>query len=283
MLKLIKKRGISIMAKTINFFIISDSSGATTQTVAQTAASQFPTLEPKLHRFPFVQTESILTGILHMAQEQQAMIFHTLVNQELSDMVTNYAKDHGLYSFDCIQTPMGFITQATGLIPENVPGLIHDLNPAYFSRIDAMEFAVTNDDGKNPKGMLEADIVLLGVSRTSKTPLSLYLANQGLRVANLPVGPDLKIPAELKQVDHNRIFGLTNSPEKLSQIRRQRMLAYGLKAETPYSDTSHIRQELEYAINLYRRIDCLTINVANKSIEETASIILESLNIDLQK
>ena len=265
------------------FFIISDSSGATSQTVAQTAASQFPNLTPELKRFPFVQTESILTGILKLAKENNAIIFHTLVNQQLCEMVTNFASRNHLFSFDCIQTPMAMISSATGEQPASVPGLIHDLNENYFDRISAMEFAVANDDGKHPQGMLEADIVLLGVSRTSKTPLSLYLANQNLRVANLPVGPDLQLPAELKQVDHNRIFGLTNTPEKLSQIRKERMIAYGLKADTPYSDAQNIRRELAYARDLYRQIGCLMINVANKSIEETASIILESLNIDATK
>ncbi len=137
-----------------------------------------------------------------------------------------------------------------------------------------------NDDGKNAKGLLEADIVLLGVSRTSKTPLSLYLANQNQKVANLPIGPDLHIPDELAQVKKDRIFGLLNTPEKLSKIRKQRMLSYGLDANTPYSDTDNIRVELAYAKKLYRKIGCLTINVANKSIEETATIILESLNLD---
>ncbi|MCY9806786.1 kinase/pyrophosphorylase [Lentilactobacillus senioris] len=268
------------MATNPTFFIISDSSGATSQTIAQTAASQFPNLTPQLKRFPFVQTKSILTGILKLAKENNAILFHTLVNRELCQMVKDFATDNHLFSFDCIQSPMEMISAATGEQPASVPGLIHDLNENYFERIAAMEFAVANDDGKHPQGMLEADLVILGVSRTSKTPLSLYLANQNLRVANLPIGPELQLPAELKQVDPTRIFGLTNTPEKLSQIRKERMISYGLAADTPYSDAENIKQELEYAKKLYREIGCLTINVANKSIEETASIILESLNID---
>ena len=266
--------------KTQNIFIISDSSGATAQTLAQTAASQFPNIKAEIRRFPFIQTESILKGILNLALTKKAMIFHTLVSIELSQMVVTFCKEHGIYDFDCIQTPMKLLSEATGEEPAHVPGLIHDLNENYFERISAIEFAVENDDGKNAKGLLEADIVLLGVSRTSKTPLSLYLANQNQRVANLPIGPDLQLPEEVEQIDKDKMFGLLNTPEKLSKIRKQRMISYGLNADTPYSDPKHIKTELEYAKKLYRKIGCLTINVANKSIEETATIILESLNLD---
>ncbi len=266
--------------KTQTIFIISDSSGATAQTLAQTAASQFPNLKTEIRRFPFIQTESILKGILKLAATQHAMIFHTLVRTELSEMVVNFAKENGIYDFDCVQKPMLMLSKATGEEPAHVPGLIHDLNETYFERISSIEFAVENDDGKNPKGLLTADIVLLGVSRTSKTPLSLYLANQNQKVANLPIGPDLHIPEELSQVDSSKIFGLLNSAEKLSRIRKQRMISYGLKANTPYSDTKNIELELEFAKKLYKKIGCLTINVSNKSIEETATLIMESLNLD---
>ncbi|APR08579.1 putative pyruvate, phosphate dikinase regulatory protein [Lentilactobacillus parabuchneri] len=266
--------------KTQNIFIISDSSGATAQTIAQTALSQFPDVKAEIRRFPFIQTESILKGILKIALANHAMIFHTLVSIELSKMVRDFCKENGIYDFDCVQTPMRMLAEVTGQQPAHVPGLIHDLNQNYFERISAIEFAVENDDGKNPKGLLEADIVLLGVSRTSKTPLSLYLANQNQRVANLPIGPDLQLPEEVDQIDKDKMFGLLNTPEKLSKIRKQRMISYGLNADTPYSDPKHIKTELEYAKKLYRKIGCLTINVANKSIEETATIILESLNLD---
>lgn len=266
--------------KTQNVFIISDSSGATAQTVAQTVVSQFPNLKAEIRRFPFIQTDSILKGILNIAKTNHAMIFHTLVSVDLSQMVETFCERNHIADFDCIQTPMNTLARVTGEQPAHVPGLIHDLNENYFERISAIEFAVENDDGKNAKGLLEADIVLLGVSRTSKTPLSLYLANQNQRVANLPIGPSLHIPEELAEVNKNRIFGLLNTPEKLSKIRKQRMLSYGLNADTPYSDTDNIKKELAYAKKLYKKIGCLTINVANKSIEETATIILESLNLD---
>lgn len=265
----------------ITIFIISDSSGETALTVAQTAVSQFPTVQASYQRFPFIQTDSILDGILNLAKKQRAMIFHTLVNAKLSKKVREFATTNQLQQFDCIQPAMAVMQNATGLTPEGVPGLVHNLNDTYFDRIAAMEFAVTYDDGKDPTGLLKADIVILGVSRTSKTPLSLFLANRNLRVANLPLGPTTQLPDELWQVDPKRIFGLTNKPESLRKIRQERMLSYGLPADSAYSDTKKISEELDYAQKIYKKIGCLVIDVSNKSIEETATLIMESVDYDL--
>jgi len=265
----------------INIFIVSDSSGETALTVAQTAISQFPTIKASYQRFPFIQTDSILDGILNLAKKQRAMIFHTLVNVKLSKRVREFAAANQLQQFDCIQPAMAVMRQATNLEPEGVPGLVHNLNDTYCDRIAAMECAVTYDDGKDPAGLLKADIVILGVSRTSKTPLSLFLANRNLRVANLPLSPKTQLPKELWQVDPKRIFGLTNRPELLRKIRQERMISYGLPANSAYSDTDKISEELAYAQDIYKKIGCLVIDVSNKSIEETATLIMESVDYDL--
>lgn len=265
----------------MSIFIISDSSGQTALTVAQTAVSQFPDANVNYQRFPFIQTDSILEGILNLADKQHAMLFHTLVDHHLSQQVKDFAADHHLYQCDCIQPAMDVMKAATGQEPEAIPGLVHNLTDTYFDRIAAMEFAVTYDDGKDPHGLLKADIVILGVSRTSKTPLSLFLANRNLRVANLPLAPKTQLPDELWQVDPKRIFGLTNRPETLRKIRQERMLSYGLPANSAYSNTTKIREELDYAQTIYQKIGCLVINVYNKSIEETATLIMESLDYDL--
>ncbi|UQS86535.1 kinase/pyrophosphorylase [Nicoliella spurrieriana] len=266
--------------KKLNVYIISDSSGETAFSVARIAVSQFPDVDVNYQRFPFIQTKSILTGILKMALADNAIIFHTLVNDELSSMIRTFTAQNGLYNSDCLQNSLNVISERTGDRPVRVPGLVHDLNEKYFDRIAAMEFAVANDDGKNPGGLTKADIVILGVSRTSKTPLSLYLANKNLNVANVPIAPNTQLPQEIWDVDPNRIFGLTNTPKALKKIRRARMVAYGLSPDTPYSDPVHIKEELKYAKNLYNKIGCVVINVFNKSIEETATIIMESLNLD---
>lgn len=271
---------MNIIKNKINILIISDSSGATAFTIAKTAASQFAKIETDYKRYPFIQTKSILKGILKLALETNAMVFHTLVNPELSKYVYDFCKQNNLYEFDCIQKPLYLISQKMHIKPEIVPGMVHDLNDQYFNRISAIEFAVTNDDGKNPSGLLQADIVVLGISRTSKTPLSLYLANQNIKVANLPIGPGIQLPDEIWKVDTNKIIGLTNTITNLKKIRKERVLAYGLNPDTPYSSSEYIEKEINYANDLYKKLNCIKINVHNKSIEETATVITESLNLN---
>lgn len=264
----------------IEIFIISDSSGETALTVAQTAVAQFPDLQVKYQRFPFIQTESILEGILKLAAKKNAVLYYTLVTNSLSDQVSDFAKENHLQSFDCIQPAMTVLSNRSGQKPASIPSMNHSLTDTYFDRIGAMEFAVAYDDGKDPTGLLKADLVILGVSRTSKTPLSLFLANRGIKVANLPLSPTSQLPDELWKVNPAKIIGLTNSPKVLRRIRQQRMISYGLPAESAYSDTDKIKAELKYADDIYKKIGCLVINVANKSIEETATLILESLNLE---
>lgn len=264
----------------IEIFLISDSSGETALTVAQTAVAQFPDLKVKYQRFPFIQTASILSGILNLAAKNNAVLYYTLVTNSLSEQVADFAAKNNLQSFDCIQPAMAVLANRSGVQPASIPSMNHNLTDTYFDRISAMEFAVAYDDGKDPTGFLKADLVILGVSRTSKTPLSLFLANRGIKVANLPLSPKSQLPDELWQVNPKKIIGLTNSPKVLRRIRQQRMISYGLPAESAYSDTEKIKQELEYADEIYKKIGCLKINVANKSIEETATLILESLNLE---
>lgn len=267
----------------IDIFIISDSSGETALTIAQTAVAQFPDTAVKYQRFPFIQTDSILSGILNLAATRKAVVFFTLVNHDLSVQVETFCQENQLEFFDCIQPAMTALANRTGIKPVGVPSLNHNLTDTYFDRIAAMEFAVAYDDGKDPTGLLKADLVILGVSRTSKTPLSLFLANRGIKVANLPLSPQAQLPDELWQVDPKKIIGLTNNPSVLRRIRQQRMISYGLPAESAYSDTDKIKEELQYASDIYKKIGCLVINVANKSIEETATLILESVDIEPAK
>ncbi|TPR13861.1 pyruvate, water dikinase regulatory protein [Apilactobacillus timberlakei] len=261
-------------------FAISDSSGETAMQVAKTAGSQFNETNLDYERYPFITTESILNGILKIAAEKQAVIFHTLVNPKLSDIIENFAEENDLQSVDCIQSPMKAISNRLGSKPERVSGMVHDLNEEYFKRIAAMEFSVENDDGNNPQNLKEADVVILGISRTSKTPLSLYLANKKLKVSNVPIGPETQLPEEIWKINNEKIFGLTSDISKIQKIRQARMLSYGLEEDTPYSNSENIKKELDYAKELYNKLNCLQINVADKSIEETATIIMESLNID---
>ncbi|ETY74149.1 pyruvate, water dikinase regulatory protein [Lactiplantibacillus fabifermentans] len=261
----------------IKVFILSDSVGETAHSVAEAAAAQFSEYKINYQRFPFVRTSSLLETVLAQAEKAGAAIFFTFVDRQLSVQAHDYCEKHQLMYYDVLTPALDTFSQLTHVTPANRPGTVHALNNNYFDRINAIEFAVTYDDGKNPSGFLEADVVLLGVSRTSKTPLSLYLANRNLKVANLPLVPQAQIPDEIWKVDPKKVFGLTNDPEKLNDIRRQRMVQYGLNPDTVYSNTDKIRAELDYADNIFKKIGCLVINVANKSIEETATLITESL------
>lgn len=264
----------------IKIFVLSDSVGETAHSVAQAAAAQFTDHQIHYQRFPFVRTDSLLETVLAQAEKAEAAVFYTFVDRKLSNTTHQFCIDHQLPFYDVLTPALDTFSEITHEQPANHPGKVHDLNTSYFDRINAIEFAVTYDDGKNPAGFLEADVVLLGVSRTSKTPLSLYLANRNLKVANLPLVPQAQVPDEIWQVDPKKIFGLTNDPEKLNNIRRQRMVQYGLNPDTMYSNTDKIKAELEYANDIFKKIGCLVINVANKSIEETATLITESLGND---
>ena len=162
-----------------------------------------------------------------------------------------------------------------GGTPSRQPGLVHRLDARYFRRVEAVEFAVRYDDGKDPGGILRADVVLLGVSRTSKTPTSMYLAHRQIKVANVPLVPEADLPDEIFQVSPRKIIGLTINPEILLQIRTERLKSLGLGSGSRYADLGRIIEELEYADRVYRRLGCTVVDVSQKAVEETANRILE--------
>ncbi len=266
--------------KNITIFVISDSAGETASKLAQATMAQYPTVDFELIRRTFIQNQEALNLALNDAKSLNAMVIYTIINPDLVQLTQDFCEENNLYSMNVLTPPVEEVAKRTGVQPTGEPGALHHLNKNYFKRIKAMEFAVKYDDGKDPKGFLKADIVLLGVSRTSKTPLSLFLANKNLKVANLPLVPQAQIPEQLWQVDPKKIVGLTNDPAVLNGIRKERMRAYGLDPDTAYSDIDKIKEELEFANKLYKKLGCVVINVATLSIEETASMILNELNLE---
>ncbi|HLQ39535.1 MAG TPA: pyruvate, water dikinase regulatory protein [Tetragenococcus sp.] len=264
----------------ITFYVISDSAGETASKLAQATMAQYPSVDFTLYRRTFVTEEEILRKALNDAKNDNGIILFTMVDKNLVEITSSFCKENELYHFDVLTSPVDEVKRRTLVEPSREPGAMHHLDKNYFRRIKAMEFAVKYDDGKNPRGFLEADVVLLGVSRTSKTPLSLFLANKNLKVANLPLVPQAHIPKQIWEVDPKKIVGLTNNPEVLNTIRKERMIAYGLNPDTAYSDISKIKEELAFANDLYKQLGCVTINVANLSIEETASMIMNELDLE---
>ena len=160
-------------------------------------------------------------------------------------------------------------------IPLETPGIVHQLDDDYFKKIEAIEFAVKYDDGRDPRGLLQADIVLIGVSRTSKTPLSQYLAHKRYKVANVPLVPEVEPPDELFMIDSNKCIGLVISPEKLNYIRKERLISLGLNDDAVYAQHNRILEEIKYFEKIVDRIGCQVIDVTNKAVEETANVIIE--------
>ncbi|MGX7245194.1 pyruvate, water dikinase regulatory protein [Enterococcus quebecensis] len=266
--------------KCVTIFVISDSAGETASKLAAASMAQYPSVDFSLFRRTFAKEEVKLRKALEDAKRENAMVLHTIVNERLVKIANDFFEEHNLYHFDILTPPVAEIERLTGIAPTREAGALHHLNENYFKRIEAMEFAVKYDDGKDPRGFLEADVLLLGVSRTSKTPLSLFLANKNLKVANLPLIPEAHLPKQLWETNPKKIVGLTNDPDILNGIRKERMRTYGLPADTSYSDIEKIRKELAFANDLYEKLGCVVINVASLSIEETASMILNALNLE---
>ena len=256
-------------------FIISDSIGETAEKMTRAALGQFPKAKYVITKHSFVESEEQVRSIMNEASERRAMVLFTVVKSEIRKEIQRLGDEYGICYFD-IMTPMmdkmaGFLEME----PVRIPGTIHKLDLKYFDRVEAMEFAVKYDDGKDPRGVKKADIVLLGVSRTSKTPLSMYLANKSVRVANIPLVPEIDVPKEIFEADPKKIVGLTNNPRILGEIRKERLRSMGFTASSDYSDQERIEKELKFANRLFNQLGIPVIDVANKAIEETANIIYE--------
>lgn len=263
-------------------YVVSDSIGQSAVNFVRAALSKFKDMDYKIKDYTFISDASEITKVIDdlKHEEGEPLVFNALINSKISDLFEVELETNEIKYFDMLAPVVSRVAKFTGLeLDDNCNSLQLGLDDHYFHRIDALEFAVAHDDGKEPKGFLEADIVVLGISRTSKTPLSIYLANNNYKVANLPLLPESQLPEEIWEVDPRRIFGLTNDIKVLSEIRKERMIAYGMDPETVYSDKERIEEEIDYALSLYDKLNCKVINVSNKSIEETAALIIGSLNI----
>jgi hypothetical protein len=181
----------------------------------------------------------------------------------------------GIPLIDLLSPVVTVFADFLGQEPAREPGIIHRLDERYFKKVEAIEFAVKYDDGKDPRGIKKADVILIGISRTSKTPLSMYLAHKNIKVANVPLVPEVPVPDELFEIPPSKIIGLTTNPYKLNEIRQERLKALGLDSHATYADLGRILEELEYSDKLMRKIGCPVIDVASKAVEETANIIME--------
>ncbi len=255
-------------------YILSDSLGDTGEHVANAAAGQFDGIEFYVKKYPYVTDEAEIDEILDEAAERTSIVVFTTVIEGLKKYITNGCKARNITNIDIISPLIFSFQKLLDVQPMYEPGTIHKLDETYFARVKAVEFAVKYDDGKDPRGVKLADIVLLGISRTSKTPLSMYLAHKNVKVANIPLVPEVAVPEEVYQIDPAKIVGLINTPEKLFAIREERLKAMGLVAGSSYANLDRINQELAYANEIFTKLGCPVIDVSDKAVEETANMIL---------
>lgn len=269
------------MDKLATVLVISDALGETAASVALAAAGQFDEGAVAIERLSRVQdarqVKRYLESLAGAAKKIAA--FHTIVQDELRSEVAGLLVEQGIAAVDLLGPAIGTIAALTGLAPKGIPGIIHRTDEHYFKRIACMEYAVEHDDGRGADDLSTADIVLIGVSRTSKTPLSMFLALQGYRVANIPLAPQMEPPQALFEVDPARIFGLVTTVETIAPIRSQRLrTAQAQSAAGSYVDPDAIELEFAYARSLMKRLGCFVVHTDGKAIEESATEIIERLN-----
>lgn len=265
----------------IHLHLLSDSTGETVSTVARASVSQFDELQMDEHAWSFVRTVEQVDRILEIVEALPGPIFFTILEENIRNHLEAGAARIGVKAVSVLDTTMSAISLHTGRHWQPRIGRQHAMDDDYFTRIEAMNFMLRHDDGMESYGVLEADVVIFGVSRTSKTPTSIYLANRGLKVANIPVVPEIPLPADVAQMDKQFAIGLSISPETLLQIRENRVRQMQAGSGThlgrgkSYTDIDRIREEVKFARQLYRKNGWPDIDVTRRSVEETAAEILQ--------
>lgn len=256
-------------------FIISDGTGDTAEKVARAALRQFSGARLTIQVFPNVTERDALERILKLAAQQGAFIASSLVNPEQRMLANELCRAWRLLHVDVLGSMINGLSGWLGEAPQATPGLLHRTDAEYFRRIEAVEFTIRLDDGREPRMLHDADIILVGVSRTSKTPLSVFLAYKGYKVANVPLVLDRDPPRQLWDTDQQKIYALTIDPAKLQEIRTNRIKTMRMVDNRQYGDMEYISAEIEQAEDLFRRNrQWPVINVTNKAVEETAAVIL---------
>ncbi|MCI8468333.1 MAG: kinase/pyrophosphorylase [Eggerthellaceae bacterium] len=269
-------------ARVPTIHIISDSVGVTAQAVARAAAAQFGVNDPKIEVLPKVQNFQQIRSFLdehtayhvHTLGDDRLLVFFTLVDRAMCQETAAYIAEHdNIVGVDIMTGAIDAIADLSGMAPTSRAGSLRDADEGYFRRIAAIEFTIEHDDGRNPEGLTEADIVLLGVSRSSKTPLSIYLSQQGFKVANVPLDPSTEPPSQIYEVYRTRLFGLMTTADVRTDIR-QRRLGNAAVVASRYADPEYIYEDLEKARALMRKLGCIVIHTEKRAVEETAQEIL---------
>jgi hypothetical protein len=264
-----------------NYFhlhLVSDATGETLITVARAAAAQYATVSPIEHIYPLVRSEKQLDRVLAEIEAAPGVVLYTLLDPELTNRLENKCKELGLPVMSILGPVLQLFQAYLGA--ESTPriGAQHTLNAEYFKRIDALNYTMLHDDGQHVDDLEDADVVLVGVSRTSKTPTSIYLANRGVKTGNVPLVPGAAVPGALERLRHPLVVGLFASPERIVQIRQNRLL--GLKVQRDddlYVDRDAVAEEVAFSRRLCAKHNWPLIDVTKRSIEETAAAVMRLL------
>ena len=264
-----------------NFFhlhLVSDATGETLITVARAAAAQYATVAPIEHIYPLVRTEKQLDRVIAEIETAPGIVLYTLLEETLTTRLEAKCREFGLPCLSILNPVLALFQSYLGAESTRRVGAQHTLNAEYFKRIDALNYTMLHDDGQHTDDLEHADVVLTGVSRTSKTPTSIYLANRGVKTANVPLVPNMPVPPNLERLTAPLVVGLTASPERIVQIRQNRLL--GLNAHRDddlYVDRQAVAEEIAFSRKLCARHNWPVIDVTRRSIEETAAAVLALL------
>ena len=255
-------------------FVISDGTGRTAQQTLEAALTQFPDTKIEVHLYPEIRADTQVVDVIEQAASLQGFVVHTVVSKRLRHVVRRTGRLHNVETIDLMGPLLAQLSHQFSYSPTETPGLFYELNQAYFRRVEAMDFALHHDDGKRIERLSHAEIVLVGVSRTFKTPLSIYLAFRGWLTANVPIVLGVEPPEELFDLPNIFVFGLTTEPAPLARLRRTRLENWGSDI-TEYTNPETVYKELQNARKIFEsQPDWSVVNVTNKPIEEIATEIL---------
>lgn len=261
--------------KQLHLHMVSDATGETVHGVVRACLVQFEGIAVSEHMWPLVRTKGQLEKVVAAIAREPGLVLYTLVDTGLQAALVSGLRKLKVPHISVLDPIMGALASYLGLQSRNLPGRQHELDAEYFSRIDAMQFVLSHDDGQATWDLDHADVVLVGVSRTSKTPTCIYLANRGIKAANVPIVPGVALPHELVEVRHPLVVGLTKDPVRLVQIRRNRLRTLNESENTDYADLETVKHELAAARRLFTEHRWPVIDVTRRSIEETAAAILQ--------
>lgn len=261
-----------------HIYVVSGGKGLAGDAVIKSLLVQFPNHRVPVTIVPDIQTEDEARKVLTEAKNNHGVIVHTMVDKKMRITLNNLCKSMKVPSFDLIGDLSDYLSEQLQTEPINQPGLFRKLHQEYFDRIKAIEYTLNTDDGMNPDRLQHSDIILTGISRTGKTPLSIYLAMFGWKVANVPLVNNIDPPSELFKVDPRRVFGLTVSMNTLIEQRKRRVANMGAFDHRSYLDPSEIVRELDYSTKIFRRGNFTVIDVTNKPIESSANEIVHFIN-----